>query len=241
MFRIVLTVKLFSESLRVAFSAMAAMSRTYEQMCPIARSLDVVGERWTLLIVRELLLGPKRFKDLLAELPRMGTNRLSDRLAALERDGLIVRRTLPAPGGARVYELTERGEGLRVPVVALAQWGARLPLDERLDPSTARAVLLALVRCATAPPDAISAAREIYDLAIGDERFHILAGGGVALPRSGPSPVAPDVSMACDLTTLLELDGGTISAATSQAEGRLELEGPTDAATRLLTIMRRST
>jgi len=218
---------------------MAATSRTYGQMCPIARSLDIVGERWTLLIVRELLLGPKRFKDLLAELPRMGTNRLSDRLAALERDGLIVRTTLPAPGGARVYELTERGEGLRVPVVALAQWGVALPLDERLDPSTARAVLLALVRCATAPPDAISAAREIYDLTIGDERFHILTGGGVALPRSGPSPLAPDASLACDLATLLALDAGAVSAADLQAEGRLDLEGPADAVARLLTIMRR--
>jgi DNA-binding HxlR family transcriptional regulator len=87
-------------------------------MCPIARSLDVVGERWSLLIVRELLLGPKRFKDLLGELPSMGTNRLSDRLKTLEADGIVARATLPPPGEAQVYVLTDLGERLRQPVVS---------------------------------------------------------------------------------------------------------------------------
>ncbi len=80
---------------------MASGTRSYGQMCPIARSLDVVGERWSLLIVRELLLGPKRFKDLLGELPAMGTNRLSDRLKALEADGVIAKATLPRPARRR--------------------------------------------------------------------------------------------------------------------------------------------
>ena len=92
---------------------MASATRTYGQMCPIARSLDVIGERWSLLIVRELLLGPKRFKDLLGELPAMGTNRLSDRLKTLEADGVIAKATLPPPGEAHVYVLTELGERLR--------------------------------------------------------------------------------------------------------------------------------
>src|SRR3974390_2234062 len=91
-------------------------SRRYGQMCPVARALDVLGERWTLLIVRELLLGPKRFKDLLAALPAMGTNRLSDRLAKLQDAGVIARATLPPPAGVRVYELTPSGELLR-PVI----------------------------------------------------------------------------------------------------------------------------
>src|ERR1700742_256069 len=106
---------------------MASTTRTYGQMCPISRSLDIVGERWSLLIVRELLLGPKRFKDLLTELPAMGTNRLSERLKSLEADGILTRAVLPPPGEAHVYVLTELGEGLRQPVVSLARWGAGLP------------------------------------------------------------------------------------------------------------------
>src|ERR1700753_2619938 len=164
---------------------MASATRTYGQMCPIARSLDVIGERWSLLIVRELLLGPKRFKDLLGELPSMGTNRLSDRLKALEADGVVTKTTLPPPGDVPVYVLTELGERLRHPVVSLAQWGAGLPLDDRVDPTTARAVLLALVRCATAAPDLTHGVREIYDFTIGDERFHVIVDHDQALPRSG--------------------------------------------------------
>src|SRR5271166_6431137 len=88
-------------------------TRTYHQMCPVARALDVVGERWTLLIVRELLLGPKRFKERMARLPAMGTNRLSERLKMLAAQGVLQRRTLPAPADVTVYELTALGEELR--------------------------------------------------------------------------------------------------------------------------------
>jgi DNA-binding HxlR family transcriptional regulator len=209
-------------------------------MCPIARSLDIVGERWSLLIVRELLLGPKRFKDLLGELPSMGTNRLADRLKTLEADGVVARTTLPAPGEARVYVLTELGEGLRQPLVSLAQWGAGLPLDDRVDPSTARGVLLALVRCATAPPELTDGVREIYDFEVGDERFHIIVERDQALPRSGPAPVNPDATIACGLPTLLMLDAGAITPARARREHQARIEGRADAVDRALVIMRRS-
>src|SRR4051794_41377304 len=84
-------------------------TKTYGQTCPLARSLDVLGERWTLLVIRELLLGPKRFKHLLAALPAIGSNRLSDRLKGLEEAGVIRQNTLPAPAAVPVYELTEAG------------------------------------------------------------------------------------------------------------------------------------
>jgi DNA-binding HxlR family transcriptional regulator len=214
-------------------------TRIYGQMCPIARALDVVGERWSLLIVRELLLGPKRFKDLLAELPAMGTNRLSDRLKSLESDGVVTRATLPPPAEAQVYALTEVGEGLREPVVALARWGAGLPLDERLDPKTARGALLALVRCATAPSDALPAAREIYDFAIADERFHIIAGDGIALPRSGPTPLTPDVTVQCDLPTLIALDAGALTPAAARRDCGAHITGSGAAVGRTFKVMRR--
>jgi DNA-binding HxlR family transcriptional regulator len=208
---------------------MASGARTYRQMCPIARSLDVIGERWSLLIVRELLLGPKRFKDLLGELPSMGTNRLSDRLKTLEADGILAKTTLPPPGEAQVYVLTDLGERLRQPVVSLAQWGAGLPLDHRLDPSSARGVLLALVRCATAAPQLTDGIRELYDFTIGDERFHIIVDQGEALPRSGPSPVSPDVTVNCDIPTLLMLAAGTLTPARARRQHGARIDGARDA------------
>jgi DNA-binding HxlR family transcriptional regulator len=219
---------------------MAAATRTYGQMCPIARALDVVGERWSLLIVRELLLGPKRFKDLLGELPAMGTNRLSDRLKTLEADGVLAKTTLPPPGEAQVYVLTDLGERLRQPVVSLAQWAAGLPLDDRLDPAGARGVLLALVRCATAAPQLITGVREIYDFTVGLERFHIIVDHDQALPRSGPSPVSADASVVCDVHTLLMLDAGALTVARARRERGAHIEGSRDAIGRALAIMRRS-
>src|SRR5207249_7630269 len=92
--------------------------RSYKQFCPLARSLDILGERWTLLIVRNLLVGPQRYTDLLEGLPGIGTNLLSARLKDLETEGIVARRTLPPPAASIVYELTELGWGLEDPVIA---------------------------------------------------------------------------------------------------------------------------
>jgi DNA-binding HxlR family transcriptional regulator len=97
----------------------------YDQYCPMAHALDLVGERWALLIVRELIHGPKRYTDLAEHLPGIGTNILAARLKNLEECGIITRRTLPAPAASRVYELTEYGQGLRTVMRELALWGAR--------------------------------------------------------------------------------------------------------------------
>src|SRR5215208_4365136 len=99
-------------------------TRSYNQYCPLAYALDLVGERWTLLIVRELLAGPHRFKDLLAGLPGISTNLLSDRLKSLEEQGLIRRRVLPPPAGSTVYELTAAGQALEPAVLELGKWGS---------------------------------------------------------------------------------------------------------------------
>src|SRR5581483_3423202 len=89
-----------------------ATRRSYRQYCGVARALDVVGERWTLLIIRDLLLGPRRYKDLLEGLPGIGTNLLADRLKELERHGIVRRTVLPPPAGSTVYELTDLGSAL---------------------------------------------------------------------------------------------------------------------------------
>src|SRR5215475_10313598 len=103
------------------------MARTYGDNCGIARALDVVGERWALLVVRELLLGPKRFTDLRAGLPHIGPDVLAQRLRELEHDGVIRRTTLPPPAASRVYELTEWGQKLEPVVLGLGRWGSQAP------------------------------------------------------------------------------------------------------------------
>ena len=97
--------------------------RSYRQICGVAKALDLIGERWTLLIVRELLAGPRRYTDLHADLPGVSTDVLATRLKELERDDLVTRRRLPPPGTATVYQLTERGQRLSAVLGALADWG----------------------------------------------------------------------------------------------------------------------
>jgi len=109
------------------------MSKRYDQYCPIAHALGVVGERWTLLVVRDLISGPKRYTDLTESLPGIGTNILAARLKELEANGLVEKRKLPPPAASTVYELTAYGQGLRPVLHELTRWGARTlgppPLD----------------------------------------------------------------------------------------------------------------
>jgi DNA-binding HxlR family transcriptional regulator len=109
------------------------MRKGYDQYCPVAHALDLVGDRWALLVVRELMHGPKRFTDLAEHLRGIGTNSLAARLRGLEEAGVIVKRKLPPPAASRVYELTEYGAALRPAMRELAFWGARSlgpPTDE---------------------------------------------------------------------------------------------------------------
>ncbi len=105
--------------------------RTYDDACAAAHALDLVGERWALLVVRELLLGPKRFTDLRAGLPGVSPNVLAERLRGLEAAGVVSRRRLPPPAASRIYELTEWGMELEPAIVALGRWGARSPARPR--------------------------------------------------------------------------------------------------------------
>src|ERR687886_1410274 len=101
------------------------VSKRYDQYCPIAHALDLVGERWALLIVRELLQGPKRYTDLAEKLPGIGTNILAGRLKDLEGCGVITKRRLPPPAASQVYELTPYGKALKSAVRGAAVWGVR--------------------------------------------------------------------------------------------------------------------
>jgi DNA-binding HxlR family transcriptional regulator len=100
-------------------------TRTYNQLCGLAFALDVVGERWTMLIIRELVAGPQRFTDLLIGLPGISTNLLTERLKGLEQRGVLARRTLPPPAASTVYELTALGRGLEPALLAFGRWGSQ--------------------------------------------------------------------------------------------------------------------
>src|SRR5215212_2551105 len=126
-----------------------ATMRTYGDRCGVARALDVIGERWALLVVRELVLGPKRFSDLRAGLRGVAPDVLSQRLRELEAAGVLRRTTLPPPGGARVYELTAWGQQLEPLVVGLGRWGSRAPFpggDAELGPDSFMIALKTLYR-----------------------------------------------------------------------------------------------
>ena len=102
-------------------------NRSYGDACGMAHAAELVGERWALLVIRELLLGPKRFTDLRAGIPRVSPNVLGQRLRELEAAGIVRRRTLPPPAASRVYELTEWGQDLEPVALRLGAWAARSP------------------------------------------------------------------------------------------------------------------
>jgi DNA-binding HxlR family transcriptional regulator len=160
------------------------VGKTYDQYCPIAHALDLVGERWSLLVVRELSHGPLRYTDLLARLGGCSTNILAARLKDLEVGGVIARRQLPPPAPAMVYELTRAGEGLRPVLRSLALWGARSlgpPADDEVMPADwlVRALETAVVPIAPAGR---------YQLVCGESRAALV--DGAALERDVERPEA---------------------------------------------------
>ncbi len=200
--------------------------RTFRQYCPIARSLDVVGERWSLLIVRELLLGPKRYTELRKALPGMWTNLLADRLRQLESAGVIRRCELPPPAARTVYELTERGRELEGVLLALGRWGIPFlsgPGEEPVPVVTA--ALLGLRACFR--PEAAADLDERYQLDIGGQPL-TAAVRGQALELHAGSPEAPAARLSADPAALLDIRLGRLEPEAAVATGKLRFEGNPD-------------
>jgi DNA-binding HxlR family transcriptional regulator len=207
-------------------------TRSYNDLCPIARALDVVGERWALLVVRELLFGPQRFSDLRAELPGVSSNLLTDRLRELEARGVVRRRVLPPPAGSPVYELTDRGRRLEAVLDALGDWGAdeSPPADGSL---SATAVLLFLRGSLRANPAAPS---DTFRLQLENRVWTLVRRQRLFEIEPGDVEVA-DAGIHTDPITLnaLLLDPDGLDAAL--ATGAAEIEGDADALRRLLTAV----
>ncbi|WP_286250710.1 winged helix-turn-helix transcriptional regulator [Streptomyces graminofaciens] len=193
--------------------------RSYDQYCSAARALDAVGDRWTLLIVRELLAGPRRYTDLHADLPGVSTDVLAGRLKDMERDGLATRRRLPPPGAAYVYELTGRGRELLPVIQALGKWGEG-ELGERSPTDAVRAHWFALPLLRSLEGEGLVEVR----LEEGD--FHLYVGvedGPVY--GDGPAPREPDARLALDSGTCVAVSRGLLSLADAVRAGRIEVGG----------------
>lgn len=175
--------------------------RSYDDPCGVARALDAVGERWALLVVRELLLGPKRFRDLSRSLPGMSQNVLSQRLRELDGSGVVRRRRLGPPASTSVYELTEHGTELEPVVLALARWGSRRPVPPSGELS-ADALILAL-RTTFAPDKAAELSAQV-ELRLGDDTFTATVDSGKFSIRRGTSGGA-DAVLQTDAATLRSL------------------------------------
>ena len=197
--------------------------RGYGQYCAVASALDVVGERWTLLIVRDLFLGPKRYTDLRAGLPGIATDLLTARLRTLEGAGLVQRRTLPRPAPASVYELTERGRLLGPALRALAQVGFTF-LDDPDDDTHMPPDRLVIALRAAYDAAAVAEHRATYQLELAGESFAIAVRGEEIDIRPGAAPDA-DLALRTEPITLTRLLRGVARVDDARAGGRLEVEG----------------
>ena len=200
----------------------AAMKR-FDQYCPIAHALSQVGERWSLLVIRELMHGPKRYTDLAHGLPGIGTNILAARLRDLESCGVVQKRKLPPPTPVTVYELTEYGKGLNEALYALARWGARTlgppKDDDELYPEWGVNALPAMFN-----PAAARGLTETYVLKIDDDAFTARIVDG-ALDASVGAADDADLVLETDMETFFPLGTGELAPREAVDTGRVRIEG----------------
>ena len=204
--------------------------RSYDDPCGVARALDVVGERWALLVVRELLLGPKRFGALGSGLPGMSQNVLSQRLRELQDAGVVRRRTFGPPASSHAYELTEWGRELEPVLLALARWGSRIPARSAAELST-DALMLALRT--TFDPSAAGALRVRLELHIGDDCFRAEIGSGRFAVSRGSDGRA-DAILTTGAATLRALVFGEQTIADAAGRGDLRVDGDRGVAGRFI-------
>jgi DNA-binding HxlR family transcriptional regulator len=211
----------------------ATSKRTYGDRCGVARALDLVGERWALLVVRELLLGPKRFTDLRAGLPHVGPDVLAQRLRDLEQAGIVRRGTLPPPAGSRIYELTERGRELEPVILALGRFGSVAPFPPGEAEIGVDAVVIAL-KSLFAPAAADGRAAR-YELRLGEQRFRVdVADERLEIARGAAA--TPDATIETDPGTLAGILWHGRRLDDARRAGSLVFEGDRAAVNRFLGL-----
>src|SRR5215469_6384938 len=193
--------------------------RRYGDPCGIARALDIVGDRWALLVVRELIFGPKRFLQLRDGLHGISPNVLSQRLRDLEDAGLARHEMLEPPASVAIYELTARGRALEPLLLELGRWGSREPVTTARDLSVS-ALLLSLKTVF----DPAAAADATYALRVDGQWFRVAVAGG-SIDISAGRPQRPTVTLDTDAATLRAVAFGREPLVTAERDGRLTLRG----------------
>jgi len=207
--------------------------RRYRDACGAAQGLDLVGERWTLLVVRELLLGPKRFTDLREGLPGISSNILADRLEMLEMSGVARRRTLPPPAGSKVYELTDWGRELETVVAAIGRWGVRSPWRSAEDEIGVDGLMVSFKTMFD--PGVAGDLDARYEVVLGDQGFGLeVEDGSIRVYRGAPAD--PDARIETDVDTLAALvyEDGDLDEALRA--GEIKIEGDRPAVERLMGL-----
>ncbi|MFC4114419.1 winged helix-turn-helix transcriptional regulator [Nonomuraea zeae] len=211
--------------------------RTYNQYCATARTLDLVGERWTLLLVRELLTGPKRFGDLQHSLRGLGTGLLAARMKHLEREGLVRKVTLPPPARTPAYALTQAGEELGPVVLAMARWGLKWAMGEPLEQETFHPGwgVLGLRACFDA--EAAAGLHALYEFRVGEEIFHARIDDGAIETVHGPAQ-HPDVVITIGDEVFRDLVASRSTLAEALGDGTASASGDQEALRRLHQLFR---
>src|SRR5215467_4627986 len=208
--------------------------RTYGQYCALSYGMDVLGERWTMILVRELLLGPKRYKDLLDSLPGIGTNLLAARLRELEEIGVVERATLPPPAGSAVYQLTESGQALEGVAIAIGRWGSRFlgerRATDRLVPSAYFIAIRASFRAELAGKRS-----ETYEFRIGRRVFEVEVRDGHCRTAEG-RPAHADAVFELSAETLNDLLFQNLSPQDALASGAVLAHGASGALQRFIDV-----
>jgi DNA-binding HxlR family transcriptional regulator/putative sterol carrier protein len=211
-----------------------AGKRSYSEACGVARALDTVGERWALMVVREMLLGPKRFTDIRAGLPGLSPDVLAQRLKELEAAGVVRKRTLPPPAASKVYELTPAGQALEPVLIALCRWGganAPPPLEGQGMSFDAHLVSLRTLF----EPQLAEGLETTVQLVLGDERFRARVAGGELELERGEEPEA-EVTIETDAGTLIDIAHGRLELSDALAADRIEITGDEDKAALFLGL-----
>jgi DNA-binding HxlR family transcriptional regulator/putative sterol carrier protein len=210
-----------------------ATTRTYDDGCAAAHALDLVGERWALLVVRELLLGPKRFTDLRSGLPHASPNVLAQRLRDLEVAGVVRRGKLPPPAASKIYELTEWGQDLEPVIIALGRWGVRSPTKP---PDAELGVDSLILSFRTMfDPDRAEGLDASYEFRIGEGRFRAeVAEGRLEIERG--TAEQPDATIESDAGTLAGLVYDDLELGDALSSGDLRIKGDREAVERYLAL-----
>ena len=212
-------------------------TRSHRDGCGIAHAVELLGQRWALLVLRELLLGPKRFTDLRTGIPDISPNVLGQRLRDLEQSGIVCRRKLPPPAAAQVYELTDWGAELEPAVLALGRWASAspsFPRDAEMGPDSLVLALKSTFDAAAA--DGVDAT---YELILDDLPFRIEISNGRFEARRGEAD-RPDATIRSDPDTMTALVFRGRSLTDGLRSRDIEVEGSKPAVTRLLRVLTNS-